>query len=366
MGIETNNPSPLVSVVIPSYNHAKFLDECIQSVKNQDLQNWELIVVDDGSTDDSRIIIQKYVAADSRIRCLFQANAGAAHAINRGVSLARGQYLAILNSDDKFRPQRLSTLYHACQQHGYKFVVTGVTAINGESTALDSRHPWHLQYARMLHAVQERGLLQGLFFGNYTISTSNFFLHRDVWLQLGGLAPLRYNHDWLYAVRALMAYPSEFAFLSDELLLEYRMHGRNTITSNPLRARLELYRMQRTIAATYSPDVEFLVHCIRTNQRSLRRESMHRQAEWLNQNVYQIQHAEILSLHVAAEKNQTFIQDLNLKLSGTQATLEQTQAALEQTQAAFRKVCVGLSYRLGHTLTFPLRYIMKLLKIQFH
>ena len=90
----------------------------------------------------------------------------------------------------------------------------------------------------------------------------------------------------------------------------------------------------------------------------MRRESLHGQAKWLDQNVYQVQHAEILLLHAAAEKNQTLIQHLNLELFGA-------QAALEETQAAFQQVCVGLSYRLGRTLTFPFRYAMKLVKSRF-
>lgn len=97
--LKTEN-RPELSVIIPVYNNAPFLEECLDSVVNHPLKNLEIIVVDDGSTDNSRDIIKKYLEKDQRIQLHCQKNSGAAFARNRGIELSRGHYLAFLDSDD--------------------------------------------------------------------------------------------------------------------------------------------------------------------------------------------------------------------------------------------------------------------------
>jgi hypothetical protein len=97
---------PLVSVVIPSFNHGKFIAECIQSVLNQTFQDWELIITDDGSSDRSVEIIKSF--RDPRIRSFFfPENRGVHVAMANCFEQARGNYLAVLNSDDSFFPRKL-------------------------------------------------------------------------------------------------------------------------------------------------------------------------------------------------------------------------------------------------------------------
>ncbi len=96
---------PRASVVIPSYNHGRFVEAAVESVLDQDA-DLELVVVDDGSTDDSRERLAPF-AADPRVRMVEQQNRGAHAALNRGLGLAGGQILFILNSDDLFEPGRV-------------------------------------------------------------------------------------------------------------------------------------------------------------------------------------------------------------------------------------------------------------------
>jgi len=99
---------PLVSIVTPSYNTAKFIAECIESVLSQTYKNWELIVVDDCSYDGSLDIIERYVKRDSRIKLIVQAkNRGVAVARNRAIEEAKGDYIALLDSDDVWLPSKL-------------------------------------------------------------------------------------------------------------------------------------------------------------------------------------------------------------------------------------------------------------------
>lgn len=333
---------PQVSVVIPSYNHAAFLEDCIRSVQSQTLTRWELIIIDDGSTDNSRNIIQAFAGRDARIKYVFQENSGASHAINRGLGMARSEYLSILNSDDRYHPHRLETLWNVCNGGNIRFLTTGVHLINASGDSVPAGHPWLVQYARILQSVQENGLLRGLFFGNYTVSTSNFFFHRSAWALLGEIPHLRFNHDWAYAARALSILGKDYDFLADEKLLDYRLHGNNTINSNPIRSRLELYRLQRQMAGHFGGDIEFLVRCIHANQRSLRRE---------------VAHLRLVPVYesLAAANQRMDEQALQLDQAGHEMNC--LKQALATSESELKGVLESKTYRLGRILTSPYRWV---------
>ena len=105
---------PLVSVIMPCYNTARYIADAIESVLDQDYPNLELIVVDDGSTDSTRDVIAGY---GSRLRLLEQQNQGAAVARNRGLSEARGDVIAFLDSDDLWLPGKLSAQVDYLEAH---------------------------------------------------------------------------------------------------------------------------------------------------------------------------------------------------------------------------------------------------------
>lgn len=108
--------TPLVSVVIASYNHAAYVRACLDSVRAQTLQDFEIIITDDGSADETVAIIQGL--DDPRIRLeVFPTNRGACIAFNHGISLARGRYIAILNSDDCFLPEKLQRQMDFLESH---------------------------------------------------------------------------------------------------------------------------------------------------------------------------------------------------------------------------------------------------------
>ena len=97
---------PKVSVVVPTYNSARFLGKAIQSVLDQTFQDWELIVVDDGSTDNTREVVAAF--QDPRIHYVHQENRGAAAALNAGIRLGRGAYVAFLGADDRWLAEKLA------------------------------------------------------------------------------------------------------------------------------------------------------------------------------------------------------------------------------------------------------------------
>jgi glycosyltransferase involved in cell wall biosynthesis len=114
------NP-PLVSVIIPTYNSARYIEEALESVFEQTFQDFEIIVVDDGSSDETREILKKY---GDRVKYLFQENSGPAGARNRGISNARGKYIAFLDADDLWLPTKLEKQLSLFRQRAHLGMVT--------------------------------------------------------------------------------------------------------------------------------------------------------------------------------------------------------------------------------------------------
>jgi glycosyltransferase involved in cell wall biosynthesis len=100
----------LVSIIVPVYNVQDYLEACIQSIIAQNYTDWELILVDDGSTDNSRYICQEYASRDKRIKVATQTNAGPSTARNRGIALSAGKLICFVDSDDTVKPKYLSDM----------------------------------------------------------------------------------------------------------------------------------------------------------------------------------------------------------------------------------------------------------------
>ena len=99
--------TPLISVVIPAYNAEQFLDETLESVLSQTYENWECIIVNDGSTDKTEFIAKKWCEKDARFRYFYKENSGASDTRNLGIKEARGEYIAFLDADDLYMPNFL-------------------------------------------------------------------------------------------------------------------------------------------------------------------------------------------------------------------------------------------------------------------
>ena len=106
MAADGKEVAGLVSVIIPTYNSAEFIEPCLETVFNQTYPFWEIIVVDDGSVDNTRQVLAPYVR-DGRIKYLFQQNRGPAAARNLALTYARGEFIAFLDSDDLWTPEKL-------------------------------------------------------------------------------------------------------------------------------------------------------------------------------------------------------------------------------------------------------------------
>ncbi|MBG9980852.1 glycosyltransferase family 2 protein [Facklamia sp. DSM 111018] len=128
MYTEENN---LISIITPVYNAERFIEDTIKSVQQQTYQNWELILVDDCSQDNSRIMIEKYVAIDSRFKLIsLKENLGAAEARNKGLDIAKGRFIAFIDSDDCWHREKLSRQLAFMIKQNYLFTYTNFALVN--------------------------------------------------------------------------------------------------------------------------------------------------------------------------------------------------------------------------------------------
>lgn len=126
---------PLISVITPAYNAAKFIGETIESVLNQTYTNWEMIIVDDCSQDETRNIVESYTKKDLRIKLYaLEENSGAAVARNKAMELAKGRYIAFLDSDDRWLPEKLEKQLKFMQEKDIAFSYTGYVRILEDGT----------------------------------------------------------------------------------------------------------------------------------------------------------------------------------------------------------------------------------------
>lgn len=114
---------PKVSILIPIYNVEKYLDECLSSVVNQSLKNIEIICINDGSTDGSLEIIQKYMQNDPRVKLINKPNSGYGDSMNQGLKVATGQYIGIVESDDIAKKDMFKALYNIAKKQNYPDII---------------------------------------------------------------------------------------------------------------------------------------------------------------------------------------------------------------------------------------------------
>lgn len=222
-----------ISVIIPLYNHEKFIKEAIQSVLNQTYKNFELIVIDDGSRDNSLKIAQSF--NDERLRVISQENRGAHNTINRGLDLATGEFLTILNSDDVYEKERLEKcIAYLLDNPDAHLVASYIKIINesgknqGIKKGWKNMEPWAVPNKERSFAKDD-DFVKNLLMSNFISTTSNMVFTKKLYAEIGGMRNLRFAHDWDFALRA-----AEYGkcVLIEEPLMGYRIHGNNTISTN--------------------------------------------------------------------------------------------------------------------------------------
>lgn len=188
---------PLVSIVTPSYNQARFLEETIRSVLAQDYPRLEYIIVDGASTDGSLAIIQNYT--DRLAWWVSEPDQGQTDAINKGFSKAKGEILAWLNSDDTYRPGAISAaIKYLLKYPEYGLVYGGADFINEKGDLIGRFPAKQTDYRRLrqgyVHIPQQAAFFRASFWRKVGPLDPSFYfaMDYDLWVRIAAIAPIRY------------------------------------------------------------------------------------------------------------------------------------------------------------------------------
>jgi len=224
--------SPRVSVIIPTYNGDRYLSQAIDSVLSQTYSNYEIIIVDDGSTDNTYRIVQHYFETSqdpSLIRYIVQSNQGVAAARNRGIQEARGELIALLDQDDVFLPEKLAHQV-ACFDYNLNVAIvnSGWCLIDQNNNKISDIEPWH----NLPNLTLETWITRT------PILPSALMFRRESWQQVGGFNS-RFNGvddvDFIWRL-ALQGYS---AIWLPEITVNYRQHEQ-TVSNQKARERANL------------------------------------------------------------------------------------------------------------------------------
>ena len=251
--------SERVAIVIPCYNHARYVGVAIESVLAQTRKADRILVIDDGSKDDSVSVLRSYEKHGVEVGA--RENRGAHNTINELVALAAKDcdFIGILNSDDRYLPDRIARCLESARRHPEKTVFsTGLRVIDAEGAVM----PGDAARSRWFHGAWSLGgegvqIPEWLGQANFIATTTNVFA-RAGYLRDHPMRPYRFIHDDFLLSTAAR---EDRIQILPEVLLEYRVHGSNTIATKPEPLIREMVRLQldfyKEHAATLRQNAEF-------------------------------------------------------------------------------------------------------------
>jgi glycosyltransferase involved in cell wall biosynthesis len=230
---------PLVSVVIPSYNAARYVRAAIDSVLQQSFTDFEVLVVDDGSTDDTRAVVSEY---GHPVRYLHKPNGGVSTARNHGIAASTGRYVALLDADDTWFPPKLERQLEAmARAPGIRLSSTGYRFVDDELRPLRDARPQHFENSF------EGPLLHGV-----VSSVSTLVAERTLFDEVGGFDPqLSQCADWDMWIR--LGRRTQFLPV-DDILATYRQHNTNMSRSVALLERDSRRVLEKAFSDPLTPE----------------------------------------------------------------------------------------------------------------
>lgn len=245
--------SPTVSVVIPAYNHEKYIEETIDSVLNQTYKPFEIIIIDDGSKDKTSEICELIASRNPSIKFFKQENQGAHNTINKGIGMTTGDYIAVLNSDDIFLPDKLEKCIKIIDTNPNTELVFGnVNFIDSDGKPITTGISTDWQ-KRALDFLNETNLLPlSILNENFVTTTSNLFFTKKLWEKVSKFQALRYCHDLDFILTALK---EKTYFFDKTAHINYRVHQNNTIKETPSKVHVEIAAVIAAMLTYYNVDI---------------------------------------------------------------------------------------------------------------
>lgn len=214
---------PTFSVIMPSYNHERYIGDAIESVLNQSYGDLELIIIDDASDDDSVTIIKKYQSEDSRIRAYFHSqNLGIARTMNEAISKASGDYIALTASDDVWLENKLRDQIQILERDSDLVLWSDGWIIDAEGNRTGETF---LEKHGALERKKSGNIFNELISANYIFGAS-VVARREYFQEIGYDTSLKFLND--YKVMLALARKRDFYFMNEPVAC-YRIHEENTI-----------------------------------------------------------------------------------------------------------------------------------------
>jgi alpha-1,3-rhamnosyltransferase len=223
---------PLVSVVVPCYNHEKYVTETIESIINQTYKNIELIVIDDGSKDNSVDIIQK-LADKYGFTFIHRPNKGLAATLNEGIKLSKGKYFSAIASDDILMPKKIEHQVNFMEVNTQYGMCYGKMLYFEDSIENTSEYP---------NSDTQGWIFEELFHASF-IPAPSVLIRKDVLLDVGGYDESLWIEDWDMWLRIAQKYQIGFI---DEYFTYYRRHE-----TNISKQVFKMYEAEKQILAKY-------------------------------------------------------------------------------------------------------------------
>lgn len=226
---------PDISVIVPVYNVKSYLSACLDSILNQDFDSYEIVVVDDGSTDGSGELAEQYASQHSnKIRVIHQENQGLGGARNTGIRNAAGAYVAFVDSDDSIQPEMLSVLWHELQQTGADIAVCGFSCVTETGTVLGNVTDMQPQHVSLFFSEHKDIMLCNPSTWN-KLYRKSLFIDHDIWF------PSRVWYEDIRTIPKLYTVSSGIVFTNQCLYCYLQRSGSIMNNSNVGRNREILY-----------------------------------------------------------------------------------------------------------------------------
>lgn len=210
--------NPLISVIVPVYNVEQYLPSCLDSILGSTYTNWECLLVDDGSTDRSGIICDRYAASDARFRVFHKENGGVSSARNKALENMNGEWLMFLDSDDEITASAMQNLLTAAMNSGSDMSMGNYVSVRSKGDDIHSNtyptpRTMSLEDVLTLFFVYPRGRFQG-YLANRIMKAS---VVRDNHLRFR--EDIYYKEDGLFLVQYLLYSKKDVPFITDVIYL---------------------------------------------------------------------------------------------------------------------------------------------------
>ena len=218
-----NDKNFLITINICCYNSSKYIEETIESVINQTYTNWELIIIDDGSTDNTKNLVEKYLNINNKIFYFYKENGGYPSARNKAIKIAKGEWIALIDHDDVMLPNRLENQVNEIIKYNHVKLFSGNSEHMNEKgkylyNAFDKFNPLNLNFLKRNSAFEL--LKNGCFIGTETV-----IFNRNSALEINGYnEKYKFLGDYDFFIRLALI---NDIFVSKNILSRHRVHTKN-------------------------------------------------------------------------------------------------------------------------------------------